>query len=43
MRRDDSGLAEVLQLRAGTHPGELRVPPGNTIAYQLIHAWADEG
>ena len=34
--------AEVLQMLAGTHPGELRVPPGHAIAHQLIRTWADE-
>jgi len=33
--------AEVLQMLAGTHPGELRVPPGHAIAHQLIRTWAD--
>ncbi|AMS44380.1 NAD(+) diphosphatase [Aminobacter aminovorans] len=33
--------AEVLQMLAGTHPGELRVPPGHAIAHQLIRTWAE--
>jgi NAD+ diphosphatase len=34
--------AEILQMLAGTHPGELRgAPPGHAIAHQFIRPWAD--
>lgn len=33
--------AEVLQMLDGTHPGELKVPPGHAIAHQLIRTWAE--
>ncbi|WP_378944955.1 NAD(+) diphosphatase [Mesorhizobium sp. ANAO-SY3R2] len=32
---------EVLQMFAGTHPADLRIPPRHAIAHHLIRAWAE--